>query len=225
MGKINDADTFELIVRLSTAILTLCLVVVGIWYTIETRGLRIAAESEIVEFKKQFHYSMMPDLYPAVTSKKIVIDSVMDGKITQTSGKTTYSKEELAEVIKHYVTIENIGNRSAYDAFLYVYNSDTKSFMKAPTYKIFVKPEKTTAIMFFDEKINYITENDLIENINEQYNINIDSVDNYIKSKDTNWLFLFYKDIQGKVYLRTRGFVRNDKGYVIHGNTDFFELN
>ena len=225
MGEISNAHKFELIVRFSTAALTLCLVVVGICYTVETRRMRIAAESEMEMFKKQFQYSMMPDLYPSVASKKFVTKLVMDGKITQQFEKKDLTKEELVKFIKHYVAIENVGNRCAYDAYLYLYNSDTKSFMKAPTCKVYVTPEKPTTVIFTDDKIYYITKSDIVKEVKKQYNINIDSVDNYLKLKDKNCLFLFYKDIQGKVYLRTRGFVSDDEGNVIHVNTDFFELN
>jgi len=220
MGEI----TFDKAIKTITALLTAILAGVGIWYTIETRNLRIAAETEIEEYKKQFHLSVMPDLYPAVASPSKVIELVMEGKILQTTGKIRYTKEQFAKVLKYYVTVENIGDRAAYDAFVYMYSADTKSYLKSSTYKVFVKPGKADSIPFFDETTNYISEKEMIANVKETFEIEIKKIVDYIKMPDRNCLFLFYKDVQDNVYLRTRQFAIDKNDSVVHGGTQLYEL-
>jgi hypothetical protein len=215
--------TFDRVIKTITALLTAILAGVGIWYAIETRNLRIAAETEIEEYKKQFHLSVMPDLYPAVISPSKVAELVMEGKIFQASGEVRYTKEQFAKLLKYYVTIENIGRQAAYDTFVYIYTADTKSYMKAPTYKVFVRPGKVETISFFDTSTNYKNEKEIIEDVKKNFEIEI-KITNYIKSPENNCLFLFYKDIQNNVYLRVRQFAIDKHKSVIHGGTQFYQI-
>lgn len=224
MGKANSHLTFDRAIKTITALLTAILAGVGIWYTIETRNLRIVAEAEIEEYKKQFHLSVMPDLYPAVISPSKVAELVMEGKIFQSSGKVRYTKEEFAKLIKYYVTVENIGDRAAYDAFVYIYTADTKSYMKAPNYKVFVKSGKVATISFFDESTNYTNEKEILDDVKENFEIEINKIGNYIKLPEKNCLFLFYKDIQNNVYLRVRQFAIDRHENVVHGRTQFYQI-
>jgi len=224
MEKTESSITFDRVIKTITALFTAILVGVGIWYTIETRNLRIVAEAEIEEYKKQFHLSVMPDLYPSVISPSKVTELVMEGKITQSFGKVRYTKEQFANVLKYYVTLENIGDRAAYDAFVYIYTADTKSYMDAPTYKVYVKPGKVEAISFFDETANYTNENDILEEVEENFKIEISKIANYIKFPEKNCLFLFYKDIQDNIYLRIRQFAIDEHENVIHGGSQFYQI-
>jgi len=224
MEKADSHITFNRIIKTITALLTAILAGIGIWYTIETRNLRIAAEVEIEEYKKQFHLSVMPDLYPAVISPSKVSELVMEGKIFQSFGKVRYAKEQLSKVLKYYVTVENIGDRAAYDAFVYIYTADTKSYMKAPTYKVFVRRGKVEAISFFDESTNYTNEKEILEDVKENFEIEISKIANYIKLPEKNCLFLFYKDIQNNVYLRVRQFAIDKHKSVVHGGTQFYQI-
>ena len=192
--------------------------------SIETRNLRIVAENEIEEYKKQFHLSTLPDVYPAVASPSKVTELVMEGKILQTSGKVHYTKEQFAKVLKYYVTIENIGDRSAYDARAYVYTADTQSYMKASTYKVFVKPNDSTSLVMFDEPANYTNEKEILDSIEENYGIEISEIGNYIELSRRNCVFLFYKDIQNNVYLRVRQFAINNRENVVHLGIKYFQI-
>lgn len=86
---------FEKFIRVITAVLTLCLVIVGIWYSYETRGLKILSENQLSEIRTQFKLSNAPFLFPTVVDRKVVKKSIIEGVITQTAGNVRYSKEEL----------------------------------------------------------------------------------------------------------------------------------
>lgn len=213
---------FDKIINTLTAVFTAILAVVAIWYSIETRNLRIASEDEIDVLKMQMDLSIFPDLYPSAISN--VTDLVMEGKIYQSSGNVKYSKEDFAKIVKYYVAIENIGDRAAYDAFVYIYSADTKSFMKASTYKVYVRPDKVTSVSFFDQKEHYVDNEQISEYIADNYYVEIDNLNNFIKSPDLNCMFLIYKDIQNNVFLRTRQFTFDKDENAVHKSTQFYQL-
>jgi hypothetical protein len=215
----------EKYIRIATLLSTFCLVIVGIWYSYETRGLKFTAENQIKELQKQFRISNVPSLFSTVVPKDKVKEFIMDGKITQKSGKIEYSKEKLAEALKFYVLLDNAGPQIAYEAHAYIFNADVKSFMRSASYKVYVKPDKPEAISFFDESNNYIDEIKLIEEVNENYGLKLNSLKNYLEGRDVNCLLLFYSDIQGNSYLRTRQFLYNKQDNLVQGGTQFYELN
>lgn len=148
----------------------------------------------------------------------------MDGKIFQKSGKIQYTKEEFAKLVKYYVAIENIGNRVAIDAFVYIYSADTKSYMKATTYKVFIKPDKIETVFFIDETLHYKDEKEIFDYLKENYEVEISNIANYLKVPEKNCMFLFYKDIQDHVYLRVRQFSIDSNENAVHWGTQFYKL-
>jgi hypothetical protein len=136
----------EKYIRLATLLSTFGLVIVGIWYSYETRGLKITAEKQIKELQNQFRISNVPGLFLSVIHKDKVAELIGEGKIIQKSGKVTYSKEKLSEVLKYYVLLENVGQQIAYEARLYLFRADIKSFMRSPSFKVYVKPDKPEAM-------------------------------------------------------------------------------
>ncbi len=91
----------------------------------------------------------------------------MEGKIKQTTGKIRYKKEELAEVLKYYVLLENTSDKLAYDVRLYVFDVDTKSFLRSGQGKAFIRVKDKDSITVFEEKDNYIDEKQLIKEVND----------------------------------------------------------
>lgn len=214
----------EKYIRLATLLSTFGLVIVGIWYSYETRGLKITAEKQIKELQNQFRISNVPGLFLSVIHKDKVTELIGEGKIIQKSGKVTYSKEKLSEVLKYYVLLENVGQQIAYEARLYLFRADIKSFMRSPSFKVYVKPDKPEAMSLIDETDNYIEETTLIEEVNENYGLELYSLKDYLKNRNINCLLLFYKDIQGYTYLRTRHFLYNNQNNLMQGEINFYEF-
>ncbi|HKJ32850.1 MAG TPA: hypothetical protein VKA34_13530 [Balneolales bacterium] len=214
----------EKYIRLATLLATFGLVIVGVWYSYETRGLKITAEKQIKELQNQFRISNVPGLFLSVIHKDKVIKLIEEGKITQKSGKVTYSKEKLTEVLKYYVLLENVSQQIAYEVRLYLFRADIKSFMRSPSFKVYVKPDKPEAMYLIDETGNYIDETKLIEEVNENYGLELYSLKDYLKNRNINCLLLFYKDIQGYTYLRTRHFLYNKQNNLMQGEINFYEF-
>jgi len=211
-------------IRFATLLATFCLVIVGIWYSYETRALKINAETQIKEFRNQFRISNVPNLFLTLIPQSKVTELIMEGKITHKSEDVTYTKGQLAEVLKYYVLLENVSQQIAYDARLYLFRADIKNFMKPASFKVYVKPEKPAAIFFINKPDNYIDEMKLIEEINDNYGLQLYSLKNYVKVRNANYLLLFYKDIQGYTYLRTRYFGYNKQNNLIQGEINFHEF-
>jgi len=224
MSGENRVDKFEKFIRSLTALLTFALVVVGLWYTWETRNLRKQAEAQLSEIRKQFQLSNVPSLFPSVIHKDTVKELIMEEKIKQTTGKIRYSKEELAEVLKYYVVLENVADKIAYDVRLYVFDSDTKSYLKSAQSKAFIRAKDEESITLFEEKDNFIDEEQLTKEVTEVYGLNLFSIKKYIESKKFSILLLFFKDIQGNAYLRTRTFVYDEQNNRLQGRTILHEL-
>ncbi len=218
----SESDNY---IRLLTAFSTFALVIVGLWYTWETRGLRIQADEQLSEIRNQFRLTLVPDLFPSIVKKDKVKELVMEGKLKQTIGKRRYSQEQLINVIKYFVLMENASNKLAYEVRVYVFDHDTKSYLKSPKHNIYVPAPGKKFQAFFNEKANYIDSMELITDINEEYGLKLTSLKKFIKSKKTSIVLLFFKDVQGNIYLRTRAFRYDDENnLVIHGEVILHEL-
>jgi hypothetical protein len=96
--------------------------------------------------------------------------------------------------------------------------------MRSPSFKVYVKPDKPEAMFLIDETDNYIEETKLIEEVNENYGLELFSLKDYLKNRNINCLLLFYKDIQGYTYLRTRHFLYNNQNNLMQGEINFYEF-
>lgn len=210
-------------IRLVTMTLTLCLVIVGLWYAWETRGLKIQAKEQLAEMRKQFQLSIVPSLFPSVVHKDNVKELIMEEIIKQTSGEKIYSKEELSEVIKYYIYLENLADIMAYDVRVFIFDGDTKSYLKAGTAYSFVKPKVNQSLAIFSDRANYLDEKGLISELNKLYNLNLDSLKDYILGMN-NEILLFFKDVQGNAYLRTREFLYDEQNNRLQGRVVLHEL-
>ena len=148
----------------------------------------------------------------------------MAEKIWQTTGNVRYTKEELADKVKYFVLLENVADIVAHDVRVYIFDSDTKSYLKSSTSKAYVKPSKNETISFLAEKESYINEEQLLKDINAFYELNLKSLKKYRKSDSLNTTFLFFKDIQGNTYLRTRDFAYDNQGNRIQARTSLYEI-
>jgi ABC-type nickel/cobalt efflux system permease component RcnA len=113
----------EKYIRLLNVLATFLLVFVGLWYTWETRGLRLQAKDQLSVMRKQFQISNAPSMIPSVVSKDKVKEFIMEDKIKQAAGKIRYSKEQFAEVLKYHVLVSNVGQKTAFDVHLYVFSA------------------------------------------------------------------------------------------------------
>lgn len=212
-------------IRFATLLATFCLVIVGIWYSYETRALKISADTQIKEFRNQLRISKVPNLFLTLIPQSKVTELIMEGKITHKSEDGTYTKEKLAEVVKNYVLLENVSQQIAYDARSYLFRADIKRFMKPASFIVYVKPEKPEAIFFTNEPDSYIDEMELLKEINDNYALELYSLKKYVKERNENCVLLFYKDIQGYTYLRTRYFTYNKQNNLLQSEIYFYELN
>lgn len=216
------------LIRIITACLTLFLVIVGIWYSWETRGMRKVAVSQMKLLKEQIQLSITPDIFPNLIPPKLVAESIMNGKIKMETGETYKTKEELAEGLKYYVQLENAGNAVGYNANLYIYIYASKNYIRSAMSRAFVKPIQVDGIKqhfdFFDQKDRYLSKDELIEIIQNEYNIIIGDLDKYRKFKNRDCMFLFYQDRKNTVYLVVRHFLTNEKGDRFHLKHSFYEF-
>lgn len=214
---------FEKNIRLLTPILTFLLVLVGLWYAWETRGLKIQTTEQLTEMREQFQLANVPILFPSIINREQVKESIMEGKTVQTTGKIRYSKEEMSEVLKFYLLLDNFADTVAYDVRAYIFDSDTKSYLKAAKGFAYIKPKDIEFLSFFKEKTNYMNEEQLLTELNIRYDLNLDLLNDYILKKN-NAVLLFFNDVQGNTYLRTREFLYDEQNNRLQGRVVLHDI-
>jgi hypothetical protein len=173
----NDSTRLQkklLIAQIVLAVATIALVGVAFWYALETRALRNNAEQQLALIRKQFRLSIIPDLFPSVVSREVMVKEINEGsiKVKTKGGKVT--KERLLQIVKHGVIVRNVSDRIAYDVYAFVYDTITKSYMKSDYHQAFIKGAAHGEFFYVND--DYINEDQLKARIRDIIGKEPDSV-------------------------------------------------
>ena len=188
-----------------TLLVQLALAGAAIWYTIETRKLRLQSEQQMGLLKNQTRLSVAPFLVPGLIDVNLAV--LRDNVQQRTDLSDEQKTEALANISRSYVkyvcTVNNPTTKVPHHINLYIYDSSTKSFLSADYSKEWIA-EKDNELFQVSEPC--YSRDDVLKRIKDQYGNGLDFIDKHLVVGDISYIALLFRDLEGRVYLTKRVF-------------------
>lgn len=203
--------------KMDVAMFAVQLGIVGaaIWYSVETRALRMQNLSEIRLLTKQGRLSLAPFLVPGAHKlTKEELEEMIDADERATAEEKQKRKMDARkEEVFFIVQVDNPSDKVGSRLYPYIYDPLTKSFLTPDHGKEWIKPRDKES---FQVTGPYFTREQVVEEIKARYGDTVSSLlTEFETPKDYGYLALFFQDIEGTIYLSKRPFVLQE-GKVLH---------
>lgn len=201
-------------------IVQLALASVAIWYTIETRKLRIQNEAQMKLLREQTRLSLTPYLVPGIADVDLALlrkNIAEDKSLTEDQRKEKLSKLDEAK-IKFVCNVHNPTSKTPHHVNVYIYDSRTRSFLEGDYGKEWIA-EKGSELFQVSEP--YLGRDEVVESIRKQYGDGTDFIFRQLSAGDQSYIAIIFRDLEGRLYMAKREFMISD-GEAHHKPTALF---
>ncbi|WP_123658817.1 hypothetical protein [Salinisphaera japonica] len=191
----------------------------ALWYTLETRRLRIQNSEEIKVLLNQGRVALAPFLVPGV--KRLNVQELHE-LISSDEDLDEAEKEKRKDFAANadvffVVQVDNpTADKIGCQLQPYIYDPSTKSFLIPDHGKAWISPRESEHIQVTGP---YVTLEKVQSSLSEHYG---ESAENLVKHLDApdeaGYIALFFQDIEGTLYLSKREFALSD-GETLHRTT------
>jgi hypothetical protein len=194
------------------------LLLAALWYSYETRKLRIQNLQEVRLVANQGRLALAPYLIPGVRKVSVAeLNSAIDADSELSDAEKEERKAEVAkEEVFFGVLVDNpTAEKVACHLEPYIYDPGTKSFL-TPDHGIErISPKDKEAIQVTGP---YVTKLKAIDEVVKSYGDGVRSLIELLDTpEDCGYVALFFQDIEGTVYLAKRQFILRN-GSVSHNS-------
>ncbi len=193
----------------------LALVAAALWYTIETRKLRIQSESQMDMLRRQGRLSVAPFLVPGLVDvdlarlrKKVEEDTELSAE----ERRDKLDKIDRAQV-RFVCAVQNPTTKLPHHCQLWVYDAKRRSFLLCDAGKEVI-PEKET--MLFQVSEPSFSLDECMKHLQTDFGTAADFAHVQLKVGTESYIALFFQDLEGRVYMIKRPFGIHDDGDVVH---------
>ncbi|MCL9764670.1 hypothetical protein [Neisseria subflava] len=218
-------DLLKIIFEIASFLIQFILAVVGLWYCIETRKLRIESEKQTNNSLMQKKLLITPYLLLGIAvsaddiTKRIDVDDEFKKQIKDKI-RRDFKISDPADIDEHFhkiitnfskisiVSIINVTDKIASDISVYIYDNKAKNFTSSTRLPQVLVKEDTRNILIDG---NPLSKEEFLEEIKGKYNIKTISeyLSNHTQTKNHNSLILVaFMDIEGNSSMFIRPFER-----------------
>lgn len=201
-------------------VVNLGVVVAAIWYSIETRKLRLQNLTEIRLLSNQGRLTLAPFLVPGAQKlSKEQLEELIDADDDATDEEKSKRKAGARKTEVFFaVQVDNpTADKVGCHLEPYIYDPSTKSFLIPDHGKEWISPKETE---MFQVTGPYVTRPRVEEEIKEHFgNVVVPLLAELETPEDHGYVALFFQDVEGTVYLSKRPFTIAKSGEVRHRPT------
>lgn len=183
------------------------LVFAAMWYSWETRKIRIQNLDEIHILMRQTRLSLAPYLVPGAqkVEKEAVVSMIENSEDLDEEEKKRKIQAAEEEEVFYVVVVDNpTAEKVGCQLEAYIYDPNTKSFLFPDIGKQWISPGERELIQITGP---YFTKEKLLLEIEENYDgINPSLLAHFDTPEDEGYVALLFRDIEGSVYLTKRAF-------------------
>lgn len=196
------------------------LAVVGLWYTIETRKLRLQSENQSKTAIRQKRLSIAPYLVVGVMHPESFIDEDEDNEDKRKEFIAKLEESRKNDEFLYLATISNPTEKIAIQTNVYIFDNNKKSYLTGDIGHQVISAKDNEAMPVSKP---YMTEEEVRKVINKDYDLS-NEFNMALKAieKDSSVIYLLYKDIEGYPYLVVRPFDIDDDGDFTFSNQLFY---
>ncbi|MEZ5528426.1 MAG: hypothetical protein R3E57_00550 [Porticoccaceae bacterium] len=195
-------------------IVQVALLAAALWYSWETRVIRLQNQKELNLLKKQGRLSLAPYLVPGC--EKIDIEQLIE-LISSNEELDAEEKKEQIEAAKKeevffYIQVDNpTSDKVGCQLRPIIYDPSTKSFILSDSGHAWISPQAQGK---FQATGPYYSKAQISEQLEGSYGDEIKALLNNLDITDNEgYVALFYRDIEGSLYLAKRAFKVHDGEY------------
>ena len=218
-------DLLKIIFEIASFLIQFILAVVGLWYCIETRKLRLESEKQTNNSLMQKKLLITPYLLLGIAvsaddiTKRIDVDDEFKNQLKDQI-RRDFKISDPADIDEHFhkiitnfsntsiVSIINVTDKIACDISAYIYDNKAKNFTSSNTLpQVLVKGDTENILI----NGNPLSKEEFLEEIKGKYNIKTISeyLSNHTQTKNHNSLILVaFMDIEGNSSMFIRPFAR-----------------
>jgi len=189
-------------------IVQVALLLAALWYSWETRKIRIQNLDEIRLIANQGRLALAPFLVPGATPKSEIVNN-----IRKDTDKEEKARDEMIEGLessdlRYFVKVDNPTDKTGCHLSPYVFDPDSKSFLIPDHAKEWISPKDAET---FQVSGPSFTKKKIEEHLIEQYGNVASSLFGHLETpEEEGYVVLFFRDIEGTLYVSKRSFTLKD---------------
>ena len=180
------------------------LVVAALWYSWETRRMRIQNLHEIHLLANQGRLALAPFLVPGASTKAELLKNIEASTEPDEATRLDHARQVNESDVRYIVRVDNPTDKTGCHLQPYIFDPLTKSFLIPDHGKEWIRPRESES---FQVSGPNCTRKKIEEDLESEYgNIAQNLFSELDMPEDSGYVVLFFRDIEGTLYASKRPF-------------------
>ncbi len=213
-------DHLQAVLVITGLVVQALLAVFALWYTIETRALRLQASAQLKLIGRQHLLAVAPFLMVSVTTKSELVQSIEAQQDSPEKAERLESANALPQET-FVCAVENPTSRIALHAEGVIYVAESKHFLEGEKGLACIGEKEDYEIWFGEDPL---TQKEVVDSTTASFP-NATKIDgDLLDHADESYSVIFFKDIEESVYCVKRAFYTDEDGDTILRKPQFLKL-